>query len=57
MERNLLCVGVDTKGVITPGRVEEKNVNGCYGCDDKGDHEVKSEKTGKGSVVDRKTSP
>ena len=57
MERNLLCVGVDTKGVITPGRVEEKNVNGCYGCDDKGDHEVKSEEAGESSVVDRKASP
>ena len=57
MERNLLCVRVDAERVITPGGVEEENVNGCYGCDDKGDHEVKSEKTGKGSVVDRETSP
>ena len=57
MERNLLCVRVDAEGVITPGGVEEENVDGCYGCDDKGDHEVKSEEAGKGSVVHRETSP
>ena len=57
MEGNLLCVGIDAEGVIAPGRVEKKDVNGCYSSDDKGDHKVKSEEAGKGGVVNRKTSP